>query len=219
MVMTEHSMLFNDAMARAIQEGRKTQTRRPIKPQPDACPNCDNQGWFAWGPTDDPEQIQCEFCETVENSVFNRKKLSPYHVGDQVVVREAWASGWRAREGEGSWDVVRTDDPRDVLYRADSPHYVGYKIKWRSSRCMPLEFCRNILTITETGAERLWDISEADVIAESIELGRWAAEPEEGWPATANFAEAWDAIYAKKGYGWDANPWVWRLAFTVQHIA
>jgi hypothetical protein len=38
------------------------------------CPNCPDQGWFADGPTDDPEQIQCEFCEMEENSIFNIKR-------------------------------------------------------------------------------------------------------------------------------------------------
>jgi hypothetical protein len=38
------------------------------------CPNCPDQGWFADGPTDDPEQIQCKFCETEENSIFNIKR-------------------------------------------------------------------------------------------------------------------------------------------------
>ena len=27
------------------------------------------------------------------------------------------------------------------------------------------------------------------------------------------FKALWDSIYAKKGYGWDANPWVWVIDF------
>lgn len=37
------------------------------------CPNCPDQGWYADGPTDDPEQVQCEWCECVESSLFKAK--------------------------------------------------------------------------------------------------------------------------------------------------
>lgn len=38
------------------------------------CPNCNNVGYYAAGATDNPEQVQCEFCYTVTNSLFNIKE-------------------------------------------------------------------------------------------------------------------------------------------------
>jgi hypothetical protein len=38
------------------------------------CPTCNNVGYYAVGPTDDPQQRPCEFCCTVPNSLFNIKE-------------------------------------------------------------------------------------------------------------------------------------------------
>lgn len=41
----------------------------------DNCPNCSNQGWYAVPDRrGEPEQVQCEWCETTENSRFNWEK-------------------------------------------------------------------------------------------------------------------------------------------------
>jgi hypothetical protein len=46
------------------------------------CPNCPNRGWFVDGPTDDPEQVQCEFCYCEPLSKFNiTTKLEAAKVG------------------------------------------------------------------------------------------------------------------------------------------
>ena len=42
------------------------------------CPNCDDVGWYSGsyldgGGEEAEEQIQCEFCYTVADSIFNRK--------------------------------------------------------------------------------------------------------------------------------------------------
>jgi hypothetical protein len=37
-----------------------------------ACPNCNNVGWYVMADTNgEPEQVQCQFCYTEPNSVFN----------------------------------------------------------------------------------------------------------------------------------------------------
>ena len=70
--------------------------------------------------------------------------------------------------------------------------------------------------------ERVQDISEANCIAEGIEestvhglpafylydgRAHWTADPRE------SFQTIWDFINAKRGYGWDKNPWVWVIEF------
>lgn len=71
------------------------------------------------------------------------------------------------------------------------------------------------IRITGIRQERLRDISEEDVLAEGCGLVRWSGEPQEGWPATAGFAEAWDRINTRKGTRWADNPLVWVLDFEV----
>jgi hypothetical protein len=69
---------------RCVEERDEARTELAARPAPTAekgqvneegehCPNCPDQGWYVGGSPDDPEQIQCEFCYTVENSVFNRR--------------------------------------------------------------------------------------------------------------------------------------------------
>ena len=71
------------------------------------------------------------------------------------------------------------------------------------------------IRITGIRQERLRDISEEDVLAEGCGLVRWGGEPQEGWPATAGFAEAWDRINTRNGTRWVDNPLVWVLDFEV----
>ena len=52
--------------------------------------------------------------------------------------------------------------------------------------------------------ERLQEISTADVMAE---VGC------EGYHLADKFIALWDSINAQRGYGWDADPWVWVVSF------
>ena len=47
------------------------------------CPNCPNQGWYAMPnhQTEEIEQVQCEFCNTEPNSVFNIAQGGMYSRG------------------------------------------------------------------------------------------------------------------------------------------
>jgi hypothetical protein len=74
---------------------------------------------------------------------------------------------------------------------------------------MPRWASRITLDLTDVRVERVQDISEEDARAEGASYGRPPYQSSEReW-----FSLLWDSINAKRGYGWDVNPWVWVLSF------
>jgi hypothetical protein len=130
-----------------------------------------------------------------------------------------------------------------IVYRADmSEHHVQDNAgvlmakdfgRWRPSIFMFRWASRLTLEIAGIRPERLQDISEGDAIAEGIkafQVGypRATGNPPEGYvteygvtnwvptnkaTAVKAYQRLWESINAKRGYEWDANPWVWRIAF------
>ena len=71
---------------------------------------------------------------------------------------------------------------------------------------------RILLEITNVRVERVQEISEEDAKSEGVSLS-WAEGQIRGGTWRQGFAQLWDSINAKRGYGWDANPWVWVVEF------
>lgn len=201
--MNARPILFSAPMVRAILEGRKTQTRRPVKGEA--------LKWLA------PAMFKPEFVADPEN------RLCPYgNPGGLLWVRETWAQPYR-----------RTNTNSGVIYRADGPEYLsiaerkygwGAEAQWRPSIHMPRRASRITLEITGVRVERLLDISEADAQAEGVQLlnaigpdqrlsGDDRARTQLTHPFTIAFASLWDDVYADRGAGWSANPWVWIVEF------
>jgi hypothetical protein len=194
--MKEHPIIFNGEMVQAILDGRKTQTRRVMKPQPTDWTEKDGRLWPA-------KEIdgKCGFLSC------------PYgKPGDRLWVKETWALLWTEYEPdwieEDIWDV-----PHTIEYRADSEAlYPGgwpaeeardndEAPKWKSARYMPYRASRITLPITDIRIERLQDIDIMGVLAEGASQKTVHSE---SW-----FQELWDSINAKRGFPWESNPWVW----------
>ena len=96
------------------------------------------------------------------------------------------------------------------MYRASEPEPYT---RWRPSIFMPRWASRLTLEITGVRVEQVQDTSDEDAYVEGITeeqaIEHWYDGPQ---PALA-FAELWDSINAKRGYGWDSNPWVWVVEF------
>lgn len=136
-------ILFNTDMVRAILEGRKTVTRRVVKPQPLASVNTlyrkeETNIWRTHG-------ADCWY-----------EFRAPCVPGDILWVRETWA-----------------EMPYGFVYRADGEEPEGWDVddRWRPSIHMPREAARIFLRVTSVRVERLQEISYADVIAEGIPDG------------------------------------------------
>ncbi len=215
--MKEHPILFNGEMVRAVLEGRKTQTRRVVKNAVgDAIVK---NGIFYPLPT-------CERIRLVHwTGMQSLLKTCPYgQPGDWLWVRETWCScGLTDREGL----IYRATDGMDAD-DFDSGN------RWCPSIHMPRWASRITLDVIGVRVERVQDITETDAKAEGVKWvqGSVTAQPyyevwHGGKPGSAHckcycnvdarpvFRRLWDSINASRGYGWDANPFVWVVEFKV----
>ncbi|MDM2958747.1 hypothetical protein [Citrobacter sp. CK202] len=196
--MTERGMIFNGEMVRAILDGRKTQTRRIIKPQPEATLSGSLSGKWLSRP------LNGLLLPKIEDIAIH----CPFGaVGDRIWVRETWAR----------YNIDQ--DSHDMAYRATPPTDWPEEGRWRPSIHMPRWASRILLEITDVRVERLNAISEEDARAEGIIDGGClnCGEPEPCGcvnpqpDATDVFAYLWQSIYGQEN--WDANPWVWVIEF------
>lgn len=184
-------ILFNTEMVQAILEGRKTVTRRAVKPQPegrlvpmgkDSCyPGC-----FAVEGT--PRVIE-----------------PPFQPGNILWVRETWVRLPVSPGGHFRPNGM-------YYYRADEDVRPGqYKGKgWHPSIHMPREAARLFLEVTGVRAERLKDMVLGDVLMEGIKETETYEGTWERWHQTWNRTiEPAD----RDRYGWEADPWVWVIQF------
>lgn len=202
--MKEHPIPFSAPMVRAILGGAKTQTRRVIKPQPEYA---QRNGRLLRLEDIDP---------ALWPAAIKRLLLDCPHgqPGDRLWVRES---------------LRRTVQLSLACYAEDNSAVMrdGEWAEWEWQRPtlpsihMPRWASRLTLEIESVRAERLWDISEADARAEGCETrmewmpipGEAVWEPDYEVTARDDFKQLWDSINAKRGLGWDVNPWVWVITF------
>lgn len=220
--VAERPILFSGAMVRAILAGRKTVTRRIVKVQP---PTDKYQITTLADSTARKERKQIGAHQwAIVDGLDIRNSFGPYFrcplgkSGDRLWVRETWRV-FGGREYE-----YQQHQP-SVIYRADDGP-IRDEGAWRPSIFMPRWASRLTLEILSVRVERLQAITEADAIAEGIELvsgdynrqdfsGCWRdyGGRREYWNSPIDsFHSAWDLINGKRAT-WDSNPWVWRIEF------
>ena len=211
--MPDRPIIFSSAMVRALLDGRKTQTRRVLKPQPHA----------AVASIELHRSYPGEFVPWCGGEAQS-SIVVPFAPGDRLWVREGFS---------------RTD--AGFAYMADHPGDPR-GIGWRPSIHMPRPASRLTLTVTEVRVERLQAISEEDARAEGVHADTWggvtpmlanpadacahsAARPVYWAPGndaddclcfTARDAFAWLWNHIHGGDAWAANPWVAAISFTVE---
>lgn len=185
-------ILFNTEMVRSILEGRKTVTRRAIRPQPEGRPIRMTENSCYPG------------CYAIEGTP--RVIRPPYQPVDILYVRETWNGDWCDH----------------YIYKADggSAKAAGYTAepKWRPSIHMPREAARLFLRVTGVRVERLKDIDGHGILKEGIDNGKSNPAMGTRWENMQSmaFAELWNNTIKPSDralYGWAANPWVWVIEF------
>lgn len=205
-------IFFNNAMVRAILDGRKTQTRRVVKTQHGAdVVVTDGQVWRP-SRTDYDGYASCPYGQP----------------GDRLWVRETWIPGYyHDPDGEGGpmVSIIYAADNGEAMVKAPSYELAeDWSCRYsedgdppparRSPVSMPRWASRLTMEITDVRVQRLQDISEEDCWSEGIEEVRYAGDEHGNLRGSVleDFRALWDSI-AKPGAKWDDNPWVWAISF------
>ena len=198
------SISFTTEMVLAILDGRKSMTRRLVKPQPEFLQVHRHKGEVIYdganrrwgcGPVvaSDPWSIG-----------FEEEMLSicPYHVGQLLWVREAWAKV-PATAYHHDTSIPHREHEQEGGYKVWSVYKAGWERcqeHWQSGRYMPRWASRILLRVVSVKLERVQDITEEDARKEGV-LNK------------DEFQKLWEKIH--KPGAWARNDWVWAVEFEV----
>ncbi|MCA8120494.1 hypothetical protein LGN07_17365 [Burkholderia cepacia] len=215
--MTEHPILFNEPMSAAARARRKTQTRRPVRPQPEVSPQGNLMGEWLRRPLDGL------LLPKLQDIAIHCPYGAP---GDRLWVREThiaygrWETRYSAKKKRDERHFIDMTLETGREYRFDdavpNARRGGVLPAWwrRPSIFMPRAAARTLLEVSGVRVERLQSIEWDEAIAEGIPDPRRAArrvDPVEG--TVAQFRQLWDSLNAARGYDWNTNPWVWVVEF------
>ena len=216
-------IIFSTPMVQAILAGKKTQTRRVIKPQPDGIgePGKLPYKHKSIGAIRDGKLTVISHPDGEPNKRFIDVINPKYQPGDILWVRETWQSFFpeevteKHQRGARSFSGIPAETAKGhymyFYYRADGElGNAGRKARWLPSIFMPKAAARIFLRVNGVRVERVQEISHDDAVAEGVRIGIG------GMPYFSNidaYRSVWDDLNAKRGYGWDKNPWVWVIEF------
>jgi hypothetical protein len=177
----------------------KWQTRRVIKPQPaNVAPR---------------KEDGCVI------SAYGKNMARPkYHVGNTLYVRETWCCSGVGKGGGRESAIIdfKAGGSKIIDIRPELASYYAGSNLWRPPVHMPRNVARLFLEVKNIRVERLQDISDKDAEAEGVNkdyeefesLHRGNKVITHKYSYKQGFKILWDSFYAKRGYGWDANPYV-----------
>lgn len=189
------SLLFSAPMTLAVRDGRKTETRRPLNPQPD--------------PGRKVQRINADVVALV-----------PHDWSLDCALLPEWslASPWP--KGSILWCREALEERIDgtglglAHYRADGEPVLvnGEPLAWRWQRStlpgihMPKEACRTLVRCRSTALARLSTMTERDALAE-------------GFESLDDFRALWNKLHAKRPeLHAEHNPFAWRIRFAVHSL-
>ena len=220
-------ILFSTPMVQAILDGRKSQTRRIVKPMRGM-----QSEWLSMDLINKVKegQIVKGGWQMFHPNGGEKSPLgwikSNYQIGDILWVRETWQQECELIQiAGGDWSNAYLNATGNYVYKSDNiilPSETETFSKWKPSIFMPKEACRIFLKVTDVRVERLQDISEKDAKAEGIERDKngFMPTPDKFWAfdgsalfnsAKDAFAHLWKKINRENS--WKENPWVWVYTF------
>ena len=169
-------IIFNTETVRAILDGRKTVTRRVIKPQPLGRIAYIMAGYKhgLWGyPGSDTYKYwgdEWKKPEGLSSEESNRHWAPPCHTDDILYVRETWGDYRECTEdGGGVYVLYRADYP-DGAKQVTHPDGIVYELpKWHPSIHMPKGAARIFLRVTDVRVERLLNMTDEDARQEGCQ--------------------------------------------------
>jgi hypothetical protein len=222
-------------MIRALQDGRKTQTRRIITPgnslfnggRWSALHKRQEWDWEgAWvdggpSPMGNPGPYLKLPCQAGDDD-FEGSVHRIYPViqpGDRLWVKEAH---YLTDDGDSKYAVYAEDQTAVAehlefmarLQRRYPKADWSKHLRLRSPIHMPRWASRLTLTVTDVRVQGVQEIAEADAVAEGV-TPYMPCCPDDTTPAADAFMDLWNSLHGPEA--WDANPWVWVKTFTVQH--
>lgn len=229
--MSMKQILFNTEMVRAILDGRKSCTRRIVKPQqlvgllPDKCKNGVPEEFLK-----EKKFMFKPYCDMTDIELIMTSYKKPYQPGDILYVRETvWQKIGCYLDVDGETKPSWYNEFRYVA--SDEQPETGWNYSWakRPSIHMPKKAARIWLKVTDVRVKRLQDITPKDAENEGVgnlfyeDIGYseknygTEVDPEYGI-AKEQFSWLWDSTIKKSDldrYGWEANPYVWVIEFEV----
>jgi len=215
--MRERPIIFSAPMVRAILDGRKTQTRRVVKPQPAAGVR---RSVFAVSGLEDGHGREIRLSYGVPGDrLWVRETgeiLSAAQDHDPIQNQDVWYDvGWR-HLCDGT--IIAKDGHHGRL-----TEFVDECATERKPAIfMPRWASRLTLEITAVRVQRVQDISEADAEAEGCEpaIAGTCGDGDVLHTYRTGFVRLWNEINGKKsGRTWLDSPWVWALTFRVMRDA
>ena len=230
----EKPMIFSRAMILALLSGRKWQTRRPVKFR------LPGEATRVSGPVAVGTDVdRWSFDHSHPDSIVVEPLACPFGVvGGRLWVRETWRPFTNMAAPGCVIDYAASSRDRSAIRWRPSI----YMPRWASRLTLEITAVRveRAQEISETDAlaegfeadkeETWWEGFDARYpyddgrfpfvqVPNREQPPEWLIQPRSfihrglGYRATDNFRVTWDSLYAKRGFGWDANPWVWVLAF------
>lgn len=222
--MVDRPISFSAPMIRALIDGRKTQTRRVLHPQPPS--DYALIGIFA-------PRLTAVFNpggrDRPANPDWDVSIRLPYMPGDRLWVREAWRTE-RAFDPYRPRDLPWIELPRLPIFYEATPN--GDPSPWgnqwgrkRPGRFMPRLASRLTLIVENVRVQRVQEISRDDAVAEGLHClkasGRYVVNSGDQYCGVAShdprevYSWYWDHLNAARGFAWEASPWVVALTARV----